>query len=111
MDGNGLATNLPFSPEHTAVRVRALLLHSGMTKKDFAATLALSPAQVSHLINAEYAPSPAIVYRMIRAFGVTGDWLIYDNASTISDVTLRNELLKLIPRAKQEFEASRKPAQ
>lgn len=105
MDGATLPSDLPYAPEHTAVRVRALLLYTGLSKSDFGSALSLTPQQVTHLIQGRNAPTPATAYRIKRTFNVPGDWLYFDEAMAIPDATLRNGLLSLLPQARQAYEA------
>ncbi len=99
-------SDLPFAPENTAPRVLAVLMHSGLRKNEFAKLIELAPSNLTQLIQGVYAPSPPVAYRIKRAFGVAGEWLLFGEADGIKDTKLRFELLQLMPAAKAEFEAS-----
>ena len=108
MKWDSLLSDLPFAPEHSAVRIRAILIHFGLKKKDFAEIAGIAPPNVTQLIKGEYAPSPAIAWRVKRALGIPGEWTLFDDWDSINEVSLRLSLLRAVAQARVEFEESRK---
>jgi transcriptional regulator with XRE-family HTH domain len=66
-------------------RLRERLSELGMTQKEFAEVIGISPSRLTHYVNGIREPSVELLAKIIRESGVTADWLILGlrNKSTI----------------------------
>lgn len=84
-----MPSDLPYAPEHTSRRMRALFRWASeqgrvATKVDFARELEIDKSHLNKLLKGDRAPSNAVMDSAYKAFQVTSDWLLYDRRWTLS---------------------------
>ncbi len=75
-------------------RIRRLMRERGLTQKELAADLELSPSALGNYIRGERRPPPSVLMNIAAYFGVSVDFLLGAKAEGAADAR-ENELLQM----------------
>jgi transcriptional regulator with XRE-family HTH domain len=85
MEGDLSATKVPDVSSRLGPRLRAIRLRKGLSLRELARRLDLSPSSISQIETGKMQPSVRTLYALVSAFGVTVDEVLFDQAPRSPD--------------------------